>query len=509
MIATFQKGFRCRHRITARELFVAEEIRRLARIARFFVELGGFARRAGLSPELRSTSDLATSFRERRREAHLTTALVDLDRLICLARFFETPARAMAQPGELGNLARRAVVAAAHVDLLDLTGEALAGFLEIAASLVGFRGAYMVARARVDFRRFLEISRFEELRGGFERRACFQVSIRGVFVLAELFVELSGTKLLVREQKPIRSNFFVSETKAHLTGEVILPGLLITIERLVEITELVVLKPGGEPVARLLRRHGPTLRLEPLDSRAEQTLAYAADEREHAYFLIDDVDRPNDAERDRQNFDVAPREIAREPADMSKNNFYELCHGAPALKVQLFQIVTKPRAEIGPFQRIIDGGHEKAQLVAAIVASALELEAVDLGLSEHRLECFGQLDLTALIFRGGLQMIEDPGSQDVAADDGEVGRRVLHRRFLYELFDSVKPVADRLRGDDAVARDVFFRDAHHREHRSLDFFINVDHLPDTGDVARDEVVAEKHREGLVSHEGLRDRDRVA
>ena len=140
-------------------------------------------------------------------------------------------------------------------------------------------------------------------------------------------------------------------------AEVILPGLLITIERLVEIAQLVVLKPGGEPVTGLLRRHGPTLRLEPFDSRAEQTLAYAADEREHAYFLIDDVDHPNDAERDRQNFDVAPREIAREPAEMSKNNFYELCHGALALKVQLFQIVTKPRTEIGPFQRIIDGGH--------------------------------------------------------------------------------------------------------------------------------------------------------
>ncbi len=69
----------------------------------------------------------------------------------------------MAQQGELGNMARRAVVAAARLQLLDLTGKALA-------------------------------------------------------------------------------------------GEVILPGLFITIERLVEIAELVVVKPSREAVASFFPR---------------------------------------------------------------------------------------------------------------------------------------------------------------------------------------------------------------------------------------------------------------
>ena len=73
--------------------------------------------------------------------------------------------------------------------------------------------------------------------------------------------------------------------------------------------------------------------------------------------------------------------------------------------------------------------HE-AGLVAAIVALAIEGDAVE-GLAcrsaRHRV---GQLDLAAGAFRRASRIAHHLGLEDVAADHAEVGRRLLGLRLL-------------------------------------------------------------------------------
>ena len=98
------------------------------------------------------------------------------------------------------------------------------------------------------------------------------------------------------------------------------------------------------------------------------------------------------------------------------------------------------------------------------------------------------------------------GRQDVAADDGEVGRRFLDRRLLDQVLDLVDPaahhvLAERLGVDDAVAADVAARHALDGQDRALHQVEHVDHLLQRRRVGVDDVVAEDDRERLVADEG--------
>jgi hypothetical protein len=137
------------------------------------------------------------------------------------------------------------------------------------------------------------------------------------------------------------------------------------------------------------------------------------------------------------------------------------------------------------------------------------LEAVDRRLRSDWRHC--ELNLSTNVLSGCAHVLKDGGGQDVAADDREIGRSVLLLRFLHEPRDAVEPpiaAGSRLGGDDAVARNLFGWHPHHRQHRGPHPVVDLDHLPDAGDVASDEVVAKKNGEGLLAHERLRDRDRV-
>ena len=112
----------------------------------------------------------------------------------------------------------------------------------------------------------------------------------------------------------------------------------------------------------------------------------------------------------------------------------------------------------------------------------------------------------------GRERGKDVRRQDVAADDGEVGRRLVARRLLDEiahLIDAVAEVRVGLDGDDAVARDVLARHALDGEHRTVDPLEHVDQLLDRRRIRVDHVVAQDDREGLVADQLARDEHGVA
>src|SRR6266545_3194095 len=99
--------------------------------------------------------------------------------------------------------------------------------------------------------------------------------------------------------------------------------------------------------------------------------------------------------------------------------------------------------------------------------------------------------------------------EDVAADDGEVGRRVLGIGLLDQVqhFEYVPPEA--ARPDDAVAADLFLGDAHDGEHGAVVTLEDVEELPHAWHARDDDVVAQEDAEGLVAHQGPRTENGVA
>ena len=96
------------------------------------------------------------------------------------------------------------------------------------------------------------------------------------------------------------------------------------------------------------------------------------------------------------------------------------------VEAEAAQVVAEGLREVRPAQREIHHGLEEPQLVAGVVAHAVDLAAVDRPLLQQPPQPVGQLDLAGavLLLRGLLQRREDVGREDVAADDREVRRRL-------------------------------------------------------------------------------------
>ena len=103
--------------------------------------------------------------------------------------------------------------------------------------------------------------------------------------------------------------------------------------------------------------------------------------------------------------------------------------------------------EIGPPQREVDHRLQESELVAGVVADALDLAGVDRPRLQQLAQAVGQLDLARPVALGRRQRGEDVGRQDVAADDRQVGRRLVARRLLDEIAHLVDAVAERARSD--------------------------------------------------------------
>src|SRR6185295_3573771 len=93
---------------------------------------------------------------------------------------------------------------------------------------------------------------------------------------------------------------------------------------------------------------------------------------------------------------------------------------APRLQPEALEVRAEGVGQVRPGQRELDGGLEEAELVAGVVALALELHRVHRPARAQRAQAVGQLDLAAAVGGGLGQDVEEVGRQHVAADDGQV-----------------------------------------------------------------------------------------
>ena len=141
----------------------------------------------------------------------------------------------------------------------------------------------------------------------------------------------------------------------------------------------------------------------------------------------------------------------------------------------------------------------------------VHLAAVDRARLQQAAQAVGQLDLAGAIrlLRGLLERGEDVGSENVAADDREVRRRFVTRRFLDQVADAIDAGTDLLRVDDSVRAHVLARHLLDREHRPVHLLEDVDHLAQRRRIRIDHVVGKDDGERFVADEGARDQDGVA
>src|SRR5207248_1323752 len=94
------------------------------------------------------------------------------------------------------------------------------------------------------------------------------------------------------------------------------------------------------------------------------------------------------------------------------------------------QVLGEVVAEHIVLQRVIDGRFQIPELLARVIALPLEDVAVEAAVRPHQAaQRVRELDLAAGAALGGLEDGKDLRREDVAADDGVVGRRI-HLRLL-------------------------------------------------------------------------------
>lgn len=159
----------------------------------------------------------------------------------------------------------------------------------------------------------------------------------------------------------------------------------------------------------------------------------------------------------------------------------------------------------------LDGGHEEAELVAGVVALALVGEAVDLFEVEQGLDAVGELELAAGAGGDLLEQREDARGEDVAADDGVLGRGFFGLRLLDHVFDLEKAGIAGVGGaiEAAVVLDGGALDDLRAEDGGAGLLEGFYHLLHAGDGGVDDVVREEDGEGLVADELLGHEDGVS
>src|SRR5260221_663441 len=154
-------------------------------------------------------------------------------------------------------------------------------------------------------------------------------------------------------------------------------------------------------------------------------------------------------------------------------------------------------AEAVPFEGEADIRLEVAGDLAGVVIVALELERDHLAAGDRAPDRVSELDLAALPGLGRVEGRENVVGENVAAEDGEVGRGFADRRLLDQVGDPMPPASARLRGDDAVAVDLLRGHPASGEQRRAIMAVDVDQLLQAGSRAEVEVVREQQRAGLV------------
>src|SRR2546428_4714514 len=178
---------------------------------------------------------------------------------------------------------------------------------------------------------------------------------------------------------------------------------------------------------------------------------------------------------------------------------------APA---QLLQVGPHRGPDVGASQGGVDEGFHVAELVAGVVAQALELDRGDGRAAPGELaDGVGEPDLAAA---AGLELgedVEDLRLQDIPVHGREIARSILRLGLLDDREHAEGPLVDRRARDDAVGRGLRLRDSDAADDASAAQPLpGLDELRERRPGAEDDVVPPEHREGLVAHErpGLQD-----
>ena len=132
---------------------------------------------------------------------------------------------------------------------------------------------------------------------------------------------------------------------------------------------------------------------------------------------------------------------------------------------------------------------------------AVHFARVDRPRLQELAQAVRQLDFSRAIFARRGQRRKNIGCEHITSND----RQVRWCFFFRGLFDQIPnlvnartEICGRLDGDDAVARDVFTRDALDGEYRPLHTIEDVDQLLDRWRIGVDHIVAEQNGERLVA-----------
>ena len=146
----------------------------------------------------------------------------------------------------------------------------------------------------------------------------------------------------------------------------------------------------------------------------------------------------------------------------------------------------------------------KPKLVAGVVALAFVAEAVDLFVSEQRLDAVGQLQFAAGSRLDHLQHFEDARRENVAADDGVLAGRVFGFGLFDHVLDQQQPriLGVRCAIQAAIVRDRRTFHNFAAEDRGAGLCIGFNHLLHAGRLCVDDVVGQDDRERFIADELL-------
>src|SRR5262249_48796184 len=99
--------------------------------------------------------------------------------------------------------------------------------------------------------------------------------------------------------------------------------------------------------------------------------------------------------------------------------------------VETLEIPAERGGEIRAAEREVHQRLEEPELVARVVAYAVDLARVQRPILQQPAQSVGQLNLTGAVARRGFEGRKGVGGQDIAADDRQIRRRVLAPWLLH------------------------------------------------------------------------------
>jgi hypothetical protein len=202
---------------------------------------------------------------------------------------------------------------------------------------------------------------------------------------------------------------------------------------------------------------------------------------------------------------------ARICSRLAQNDSLQIC---VFLKLQAFQVFAEGDAEVVALQGELDGGFQETQFVSGIVAAAFVDVGVHFFFLQEVAHAVGELKFATGASLCFGEALKDGGSENVAADDGQIRRGFFRFWFLDHVFNFEEAITEaavfnRLYVEDAVRGNHFAFDDLSGEDGALLLIEDFDHLLEAGNFGVDHVVGQENGEGLVADKLAGHQDGVA